>query len=552
MPNTNDNFDTYPFKENGDGNPGGGSPTSTQGAELKVTTLTSSDFNDSNKFSFHHNKGTLKFVNIRETIKNTFSTSSFVVPDTHTTKFSVKNDTTLTIHRPLVLRRKSDDRLFTPKNLTSLPFSMSFENVVTTPATSSDYLNSYADITIGNLRTFSGDVHKVKLFTKQQDKQNQEFEKIGEFVLQSKNTLVDESSPTADDPIGIFYSQSVIDNHWVSSSNSTTANNSLIMNAALISGSNRGADNFVEFKTKDRFELEKDEEYILSFSGYFIKGDKVQSDGSVRKSLEIEVLLSGSVVSQTEDTISIGSIGDVGDSSSELFKGNVSGSIPYVYNYVYTHKKSGAKPKAGLVFRVHAGQFHLSNIKFEAVSDQNFNPGFYKTRVPMPITTRRGQRYDFVSEFYDFNNNKAKIEAATSASVLFAGPKQVLADGEDAIFSGSAMIGQSIQMYGVNPAFLRSVGYNGFLPKVPHISQVRDGHEMATVHSEQNAISDCAKRGVNCKDATAYITHYPCINCAKILIAAGIKNIIYSEDYKNDPLVDELVKMSQITIKQMS
>ena len=97
-----------------------------------------------------------------------------------------------------------------------------------------------------------------------------------------------------------------------------------------------------------------------------------------------------------------------------------------------------------------------------------------------------------------------------------------------------------------------SVGYNGFLPKVPHISRVRDGHEMATVHSEQNAISDCAKRGVNCKDATAYITHYPCINCAKILIAAGIKNIIYSEDYKNDPLVDELAKMSQITIKQMS
>ena len=44
----------------------------------------------------------------------------------------------------------------------------SFQNVVTTPATSSDYLNSYADITIGNLRTFSGDVHKVKLFTRQQ------------------------------------------------------------------------------------------------------------------------------------------------------------------------------------------------------------------------------------------------------------------------------------------------------------------------------------------------------------------------------------------------
>ncbi len=96
-----------------------------------------------------------------------------------------------------------------------------------------------------------------------------------------------------------------------------------------------------------------------------------------------------------------------------------------------------------------------------------------------------------------------------------------------------------------------SVGYNGFLPKVPHLSHVRDGHEMATVHSEQNAISDCAKRGVNCSDATAYITHYPCINCVKILIASGIKNIIYNDNYNNDPLVSELAKMSQISIKQM-
>ena len=37
-------------------------------------------------------------------------------------------------------------------------------------------------------------------------------------------------------------------------------------------------------------------------------------------------------------------------------------------------------------------------------------------------------------------------------------------------------------------------GYNGFLPGCPHISQVRAGHEQATVHAEQNAIADCAKR----------------------------------------------------------
>tara|TARA_A100000164_G_C21382069_1_gene529107 strand:- start:38 stop:484 length:447 start_codon:yes stop_codon:yes gene_type:complete len=96
-----------------------------------------------------------------------------------------------------------------------------------------------------------------------------------------------------------------------------------------------------------------------------------------------------------------------------------------------------------------------------------------------------------------------------------------------------------------------SVGYNGFLPKIPHTSHVRDGHEMATVHAEQNAISDCASRGVKCADATAYITHYPCINCFKILSASGIKNIFYNEDYKNDSLVATLAHNCNIIIKRI-
>ena len=82
-----------------------------------------------------------------------------------------------------------------------------------------------------------------------------------------------------------------------------------------------------------------------------------------------------------------------------------------------------------------------------------------------------------------------------------------------------------------------SVGYNGFLPKLPHQSYVRNGHELATVHAEQNAITDCAKRGVSTHDSTAYITHYPCIHCCKILCASGIKKIYYCFNYKNDPFV---------------
>ena len=93
-----------------------------------------------------------------------------------------------------------------------------------------------------------------------------------------------------------------------------------------------------------------------------------------------------------------------------------------------------------------------------------------------------------------------------------------------------------------------SGGYNGFLPGAPHESIIVDNHEIATVHAEQNAIADCASRGVSVAGATAYITHYPCINCAKILAASGIKVIKYLNNYNNDPNVLKLLSNSNIDI----
>ena len=80
---------------------------------------------------------------------------------------------------------------------------------------------------------------------------------------------------------------------------------------------------------------------------------------------------------------------------------------------------------------------------------------------------------------------------------------------------------------------------------------MRDGHEQATVHAEQNAISDCAKRGVSCEDCTAYITHYPCIICCRILLAAGIKNIKYINNYNNDELVAHFTEMMNVSTVQL-
>ena len=96
-----------------------------------------------------------------------------------------------------------------------------------------------------------------------------------------------------------------------------------------------------------------------------------------------------------------------------------------------------------------------------------------------------------------------------------------------------------------------SQGYNGFLPGYPHKSIVRDNHEQSTVHAEQNAICDCAKRGVSCKNCIAYVTHYPCIICTRCMLASGIKHIKYIEDYKNDELVQEFCSQGNIIIEKI-
>ena len=96
-----------------------------------------------------------------------------------------------------------------------------------------------------------------------------------------------------------------------------------------------------------------------------------------------------------------------------------------------------------------------------------------------------------------------------------------------------------------------SQGYNGFLPGCPHQSIVRDGHEQATLHAEQNAITDCAKRGVQCKGSVAFITHYPCIICCRLLLASGILEIKYINDYKNDELVRHFCAQCNVVISKI-
>tara|TARA_Y100001980_G_C14553278_1_gene338401 strand:- start:2620 stop:3036 length:417 start_codon:yes stop_codon:yes gene_type:complete len=94
-------------------------------------------------------------------------------------------------------------------------------------------------------------------------------------------------------------------------------------------------------------------------------------------------------------------------------------------------------------------------------------------------------------------------------------------------------------------------GYNGYIAGCEHKMIIKDNHNIATIHAEQNTISDCAKRGVSSNECTAYITHYPCYNCMKLMVSSGINSIKYINDYKNDELVDNLAKEKGIIISKV-
>lgn len=71
-------------------------------------------------------------------------------------------------------------------------------------------------------------------------------------------------------------------------------------------------------------------------------------------------------------------------------------------------------------------------------------------------------------------------------------------------------------------------------------------HEICrAIHAEQNAIIQAGLHGVSTKGATMYSTHSPCILCAKMIVNAGIKRVIYAGDYA-DPSFKKLFKEADV------
>lgn len=99
-----------------------------------------------------------------------------------------------------------------------------------------------------------------------------------------------------------------------------------------------------------------------------------------------------------------------------------------------------------------------------------------------------------------------------------------------------------------------ATGYNGGVAATDNCDEVghemEDGHCIRTVHAEMNALIQCAKEGISTNNTEIYVTHFPCINCTKALLQAGIKKVTYKAAYRPHEFAKELLEKKHVPYVQ--
>ena len=103
----------------------------------------------------------------------------------------------------------------------------------------------------------------------------------------------------------------------------------------------------------------------------------------------------------------------------------------------------------------------------------------------------------------------------------------------------------------VKDKMIISDGYNGTPSGFENVCEDEEGLTKAYVlHAEANAITKIARSQNNSDGATLYVTDSPCIECAKLIIQAGIKRVIYAREYRLTEGV-ELLRRAGIEVKHL-
>ena len=327
---------------------------------------------------------------------------------------------------------------------------------------SATHFRSFADLRLSSMRTFSGDIFKIKVLARSQGSYG-DFESIYEAPMEAPEVLVDTSLEGRFENIGFFHSQSIVDRFWTSGSAQThvSRSNNFITDAIKISGSNAGATESNKFITQNNYTIDNENVgYTLRTKVFGTKAPKVQRSGNSKVEGQLRFKLSGSAFGgSTVDNQDV-DYRWLGDLDFEDYPS----SLQQDFGVVETEFVPDTTGSFKLEIEALSGEWHLGDVSITPNQETNFSPDFSRLIVPMPKQQIRPDFHDFIIEFYDINNNVAEMFAFTE-SVKFEG-ENIVIDSGDNLLSGSMFIGNStgsgIEMAGVSSGFIRSIGYQGF------------------------------------------------------------------------------------------
>lgn len=271
-------------------------------------------------------------------------------------------------------------------NFDSVGYTSSFEYVEGQTVSDSSLTGSFAKIDIQQLKTFVGDVARVKIYRKSRNEVG-DFQFVQESKLEASELLRDVTT-TADTEISYGnFTDSNLSTYWVSSSNDHPLTIDVEkLNASVKVDYNTTLGGVQQLITSESFSISKDVEYTISF--------KTLLSGSLDGSKTIKAYLSSSDYQQTFLTVS----------GSDTYK-----TRQTVSQNILATNSSDAK----LVFEFEGGDWYVSNVSLQNAQETSFSPDEFILIQDVPRKLA-SETFDYRFEFYDINNNYIPVDVLGS------------------------------------------------------------------------------------------------------------------------------------------
>lgn len=322
-------------------------------------------------------------------------------------------------------------------------FSTTNYNIIHTPQvvySLTELTRSFADVTIGNLRTIGGDISRAKLYVKSIDQQT-DYQQIADVRIGSVELSTTQSFTTGEQIIsfGNIISSSIISSYW--NSGQVTLDNRYVNDPTVLLERNIGnLLDSVHISSPATLATQSADRplYYLGFSKdvTFTKdleytfGGTLRCINSTSVPARMDVYLFGAAfISSSQSPLGI---------LVDSFEVPANTGGKYFEN-ITTNFIAPIDGTASLRFVVWGGDWYIRDAGIFTIEEFGFNPD--ETKIIVPVVGRRYERLQFKLELYDLNNNLAPIDI-TSDPIFFDGGN-IIIRGADARIDGTVTVAPS-------------------------------------------------------------------------------------------------------------